>query len=334
MKLAWKYAALLLCCGSVHVFASGNTPTDDVIKQQFAKQSGGMMHLGHITLRRLDAVGNQATYSVEGDMAADDNLYRMVGMAGDYLFYENTWVKDRPVKFSAMMTAVGTQASGWTTTFFSMQTAAKNAGRPFSPTEDLSKTLVVNDSGFMAQFAKLDTQFAESKTTVETQQKQYDELKKQVMDLDEQIKRSWGTDASGKSLDRSAVLQAMNAEMYAVDHKNDMTKFSNQYYINVYEPALVACQKKAVCDAEPIRTARDVALEEQRREYHRQHDLMQEKITKAIAEKDAKVAPLRKQREALRGQMVVLEASNQELTYNAKRWQEGVARMRKEGAIP
>mgnify|MGYP000490074932 FL=1 len=181
MKLVWTRGAFLLCCVTVSVFANSNIPTDDVIKQQFAKQSGGLMHLGHITLRRLDAVGNQATYSVEGD----DNLYRMVGMAGDYLFYENTWVKNRPVKFSAMMTAVGTQASGWTTTFFSMQMAAKNAGRPFSPTEDLSKTLVVNDSGFMAKFAKLDTQFAESKTTVETQQKQYDELKKRVMDLDE-----------------------------------------------------------------------------------------------------------------------------------------------------
>lgn len=333
MKLPLRCLVLLLCC-SCPVFANDNTPTDKVIKQQFAKQFGGMMHLGSITLHPLDAVGNQATYTVEGDIAADDDLYRLVGMAGDYLFYEKTWTRDKPVKFSAMMTAVGTQASGWTTTFYSLQMAAKNSGRPFGKKEDLSKTLVVNDSGFMAQFAKLDSQFAESKTTVETQQKQYDTLKKQLVDLDEQIKRSWGTDANGKQLDRSAVLQAMNAEMYAVDRKNDMTKFSNQYYINVYEPALIACQKKAVCDAEPIRAARDVAMETQRREYKRQHDLMQEKIAKAIAEKDAKVAPLIKQRETLRGQMVVLESSNQALTYNAKRWQEGVAQMRKEGAIP
>ena len=43
MKLAWKCGMLLLCSFSPSVIADSNTPTDDVIKQQFAKQSGGMM---------------------------------------------------------------------------------------------------------------------------------------------------------------------------------------------------------------------------------------------------------------------------------------------------
>ncbi|BBT69565.1 MULTISPECIES: DUF1202 family protein [Enterobacteriaceae] len=334
MKLAWKCGMLLLCSFSPSVIADSNTPTDDVIKQQFAKQSGGMMHLVSISLRQLEATGNQATYTLEGDMASDDNLYTPVGMAGDYLFYEKTWTKGRPVKFSAMMTAVGTPASGWTTTFFSMQMAAKNAGRPFSEREDLSKLLVVNDSGFMAQFARLDAQFADSRTTIEKQKKQYDVLKTQVVELDEQMARSWGTDANGKPLDRSAVQQAMNAEIYAVDRRNDMAKFSNQYYINVYEPALVACQKKAVCDAEPIRAARDKALEEQKQEYYRQHKAIGDKVNARMAVMEEKVEPLRKKREALRGQMVVLESSNDELQYEAKRWQEGVERMREKGVIP
>lgn len=334
MKLAWKYGVLLLSCVALHAVADENTPTDDVIKQQFAKQSGGMMHLDRISLRQLDAVGNQATYSIEGDMASDDNLYTPVGLAGDYRFYEKTWTKGHSVKFSAMMTAVGTQASGWTTTFFSMQMAAKNAGRPFSEKEDLSKTLIVNDNGFLAQFAKLDAQFAESKVTVEKQKQQYAALNKQVMDLDEQIARSWGTDANGKPLDRDAVLRALSAEMIAVERKNDMNRFANHYYVTVFEPALVACQKKAVCDDKPIRAASDKALEEQKQEYYRQRNLIEEKNKAVMAEKDKKVAPLKKKREELFGQMVVLESSNDQLQYEEKRWQEGVTGMRKEGVIP
>ncbi|BBV64334.1 TPA: DUF1202 family protein [Kluyvera ascorbata] len=334
MKLAWKFGMLLLSCFALHALADSNVPTDDVIKQQFAKQSGGMMQMDNLKLHPLDAVGNQATYSVEGDMIATDNLYSVVGGAGDYLFYERTWTKGHPVKFSAMMTAVGTPASGWRTTFFSMQMAAKNSGRPFSEKEDLSKSLVVNDSGFMAQFAKIDAQFAVSKVQVEKQQAQYASLKKEVEALDEQIKQSWGKDANGKSLDRDAVQHALNAEVYAVDRKNDMNKFANQYYINVFEPALIACQKKAVCDDKPIRAASDKALEEQKQEYYRQHNLIDQKNKAIMAEKDKQVAPLQKKRESLRGQMVVLESSNYELQRDETFWREGVAKMRKEGVIP
>ncbi|HDG1663857.1 TPA: DUF1202 family protein [Kluyvera ascorbata] len=334
MKLAWKFGMLLLSCFALHALADSNVPTDDVIKQQFAKQSGGMMQMDNLKLHPFDAVGNQATYSVEGDMIATDNLYSVVGGAGDYLFYERTWTKGHPVKFSAMMTAVGTPASGWRTTFFSMQMAAKNSGRPFSEKEDLSKSLVVNDSGFMAQFAKIDAQFAVSKVQVEKQQAQYASLKKEVEALDEQIKQSWGKDANGKSLDRDAVQHALNAEVYAVDRKNDMNKFANQYYINVFEPALIACQKKAVCDDKPIRAASDKALEEQKQEYYRQHNLIDQKNKAIMAEKDKQVAPLQKKRESLRGQMVVLESSNYELQRDETFWREGVAKMRKEGVIP
>ena len=65
-----------------------------------------------------------------------------------------------------------------------------------------------------------------------------------------QINRSWGTDANGKTLDRSDVQQAM-LEKYEVNRQNDPLKFENHYYKTIYEPALTACQKKAVCDAEP-----------------------------------------------------------------------------------
>lgn len=333
MKLAWKSAALLLCCFAAHVLADDNTPTDDVIKQQFAKQSDGLIRMGDITLQQIEKVGNRATYTIEGDIIATDNLYAVVGVAGDYTFYERTWTKDQPVKFSAMMTAVGTKASSWSTEFYSMQAAAKRIGRPFSKNENLSKSLIVNDSGFMAQFAKLDAQFADSKASVEKQQKQYKALSQQIEALDEQINKAWGTDSNGKPLGRDAVLRAKQAEVYDVDSKNDMNKFINQYYIKVYEPALIACQKKGNCDTTSINAARDKAHEEKSAEYARQHDAISTKVKAEIEALEKKVEPLTKKREALRGQMVVLESSNYELTSDAKLWAEGVERLRKEGVI-
>lgn len=334
MTLAWKCGLLLLSSISLHAFADDNTPTDEVIKQQFAAQSGGEMRLDALTLRPLEAVGNRATYMVEGDMAATDSLYSMVGMAGDYLFYERTWTKGQPVKFSAMMTAVGTKASSWKTEFFSMQMAAKNAGRPFKEKEDLSKVLVVNDSGFMAQFAKIDAQFATSKAIVEKQRKEYEALQQKLAAQDEKIKRSWGADADGKSLDRSEVYRALFQQLDELDRKNNFAKFESQYYLNVYEPALAACQKKVGCDTASIHTARDVALEQTKEEYYRQHTQMRDKLNAAMEEKDKRVAPLQKERQALYEQMMGVSFSIGDLERDAKVWQEETAKLRKEGIIP
>lgn len=333
MKHAWKTIALLLITSPFHVLADANTPTDEVVKQQFAKQSGGIMRLASVTLKQLDAVGNQATYMLEGDMAATDDLYIRVGIAGDYFFYERAWAKGRPVKFSAMMTAVGTKDSGWKTEFFSMQMAAKNGGRPFRETEDLSKSLIVNDSSFMAQFAKIDASFAASKVTMQKLQKQQDTLKTEMTALDERINHSWGTDDNGKPLDRSAVQQAMLEKMYVVDRQNDPLKFENNYFKTVYEPALAACQKKAVCDAAPLRAERDAVLNEQKASYYRQHKEMSENIKTEMAARDKKVEPLQKQKGELRSQMVEMETRYRELERDYKFWQEGLERMRREGVI-
>ena len=119
MKEAWKTLTVLMIASPCYVLADANTPTDDVVKKQFAEQTGGIMRLQSVTLKQLDARGNQATYMLEGDMAAAEDLYICVGVAGDYFFYERVWTRGRPVKFSAMMTAVGTKDSGWQTEFFS-----------------------------------------------------------------------------------------------------------------------------------------------------------------------------------------------------------------------
>lgn len=333
MKHAGKMLAVLLITSPFHVLADANTPTDEVVKQQFAEQSDGIMRLQSVALKQLDARGNQATYMLEGDMASTDDLYILVGAAGEYLFYERAWTKGRPVKFSAMMTAVGTKDSGWKTEFFSMQMAAKNGGRPFRDTEDLSKSLIVNDSKFMAQFAKIDASFAQNRATMQKLLGQQESLKIKMTALDEQISRSWGTDANGKPLDRSAVQQAMLEKMYVVDRQNDPLKFENNYYKTIYEPALAACQKKAVCDAAPLRAERDAAVNEQKRSYYRQHKEMSENIKAEMAARDKKVEPLQKQQGELRMQLAALETRYKSLARDYKFWQEGVEKMRRDGVI-
>lgn len=333
MKLAWKTAALLLWCFSLHALAADNTPTDDVIKQQFAKESGGMLRLDSFTLRQLDAVGNQATYQVDGDMSSTDNLYTIVEGAGDYLFYERTWTKGQPVKFSAMMQAVGTKDSGWKTTFFSMQTAAKNVGRPFEAGEDRSKMLVVNDAHFMTELGKVEADFARRKATADKDLAQQKVLKQKIAALDEKISLSWGKDANGKPLDRSAVQQEKLEKMYAVDRENDPLKFENRYLETIYEPALAACQQKLSCDATPLYDARDKAFAEHRNAYYTKHTQMAGKIREDMAALDNNVAPLRKEQGELRKQLVALEVSTREFTRDYKWWREALEKMKKEGII-
>lgn len=325
MKYAWKTLTVLMIASPCHVLADANTPTDDVVKQQFAEQTGGIMRLQNVTLKQLDARGNQATYMLEGDMAAAEDLYIRVGVAGDYFFYERVWTRGRPVKFSAMMTAVGTKDSGWQTEFFSLQMAAKRGGRTFKEIGgDESKTLIVNDHKFMAQFAKIDASFAASKATMKTLQGQQDALKTEIAALEERINRSWGTDANGKPLDRSDVQQAMLEKMYEVDRQNDPLKFENHYYKTLYEPALAACQKKAVCDA---------VLNEQKRNYYRQHKEMSENIKAEMAARDKKIAPLQKQKGELNTQLMALEIRYRELARDEKYWQEGLEKMRRNGVL-
>ncbi|MBF8468134.1 DUF1202 family protein [Klebsiella oxytoca] len=325
MKYAWKTLTVLMIASPCHVLADANTPTDDVVKQQFAEQTGGIMRLQNVTLKQLDARGNQATYMLEGDMAAAEDLYIRVGVAGDYFFYERVWTRGRPVKFSAMMTAVGTKDSGWQTEFFSLQMAAKRGGRTFKEIGgDESKTLIVNDHKFMAQFAKIDASFAASKATMKTLQGQQDALKTEIAALEERINRSWGTDANGKPLDRSNVQQAMLEKMYEVDRQNDPLKFENHYYKTLYEPALAACQKKAVCDA---------VLNEQKRNYYRQHKEMSENIKAEMAARDKKIAPLQKQKGELNTQLMALEIRYRELARDEKYWQEGLEKMRRNGVL-
>lgn len=334
MKLPWKYGVLMFVCLPFHVFAHSNTPDDEAIKRKFIEKSGGIMRLESVALRQLETTGERTTYRIEGDVASTDNIYDMVGAVGDYIFFERTWTKGQPVKFSAIMTTVGTTSSDWEMDFSAPQTAAKNSGRPFRGKEDLSKYLIVNEPGFRAQLAKIDSRFSASMTVVKKQNKEFDVLKQKLTLVNKKLLNVWGTDGMGQPIGSSAFQHARFQELAALDAKNDSDKFEEQYDARIYEPALAACKKKAGCVSTSIDATRNAALDKQMEEATRQHQLMLEKIEVQIAEYEKKEASLLNASNTLRDQMEGLESSNREMSRAAEQWREGIERLRKEKIIP
>lgn len=331
MKRVVGLAALMFLSGSVQ--ADTNTPTDEVLKKQFNQAQEGIMQLDSITLRLLDSRGNQATYAAEGDISATDDLYAMVGMAGNYQFMEKTWTKGRPVKFSAMVTAVGTKDSGWTTEFFSMQVAAKNEGYPKPDISNKEKYLVITDSDFYPRLAKIEATWAAQKKTLDKSLEKQEQLKKDINALDAKIAASWGKDKNGKPLTRDDVQHALLEELQEVGRQNDPLHFENHYNKTVYEPALAECQKKSDCDATPLRKARDAALEDQRRDYQLKFKLKREEVTKTMDAYDKKREPLRKQRNELYSEMSDLDIQSSKLRTSYDSWEQDITSLRRRGLI-
>lgn len=331
IHLATGLALLFLTAG--YALADTTPPSDETLKKQFSEQYQGIIHLDSVSLRPLSSVGNQSTWAAEGDVSSTEDLYATVGMAADYRLVEKTWTKGKPVKFSAMVTATGTKDSGWATEFFSMQAAAKNAGIPLDDVNDEEKYLVVNNSDFYVRLAKIEARYHEQKKTLQEMKGEQKTLEKEIADLDVRIAHSWGTDASGKPLTRDDVQQSMLQEMYEADRKNDPLTFENHYDKTIYEPALAACQQKPDCDAEPLRKARDVALQEQKHDFYRQHMLKSEKIKEEMAARDKKVKPLYAKQGELRSQLINLETRSSELERNYTRWQQGITDLRRRGVI-
>lgn len=110
MVRQWIAGAALFALISGYSWAEVAQPSDNILKEQFSKQYHDILKLDSITLKNLDSTGNQATWSAEGDISSREDMYTGVGMAADYYFVEKTWTKDRPVKFSAMLTPKGTPA--------------------------------------------------------------------------------------------------------------------------------------------------------------------------------------------------------------------------------
>lgn len=334
MKQQWIAGIALLTLASTYCQADDITPpTDNILKDQFYADFTGLMRLDNISLKLISAEGNRATWSAEGDMSATEDLYNIAGMAGDYNFMEKNWVKGRLVKFSAMVTSVGTPVSGWRTEFFSLQTAAKDIGYPLPKTENKDKYLVITDSNFYPKLAKIEASYHDKKVVQEKAHSQMEQIEKQIADLDMQIKQSWGVDANGKPRTRSDAMQEKLEKMYEVDRQNDPLTYENNYYKTVYEPALAACQAKLDCDAAPLRAERDTVLSEQKRDYYRQHAIMSAKIKEEMAAHDEKLKPLYHQQSELRGQGMELDTKSSELKSEYERWDRDITDLRRKGII-
>ncbi|MBV7407046.1 DUF1202 family protein [Enterobacter sp. ENT03] len=330
MSHSWKYGALLFCCASFQAFADTTPPSNDTLKQQFSEQYSGMMRLEKITLRQLDAMGNQATWMAEGDIAATDDLYSIVGMAADYRFYEQTWVKNRPVKFSAMVTSVGTKESGWRTEFFSMQMAARNAGSPMKDKKELD--LVVTDSDFNARLNKIESAYADKKAMLDRWEKEKEQLSEKADALHTKIDASWTTQ-NGKPGNRETVMQEKLAAMRVADQQSDFMTFKDHYQKTVYEPAVAECRKKPDCDILPLMNARDEALAEHGRKHSAQHNAMYQKIQAEMAAGDKKVEPLYKEWQKLQGQIGRLNIEINETQRDYDHWQKDITELRERGVI-
>jgi hypothetical protein len=333
MKVQGIVAVSFLFLVSLVASATSNAPTYPVLSQQFSEQYNGFFHLDAITLEPLDTYGNQATYSVKGDMSATEDLYAIVGMAADYQLVEKTWTKGKPVKFSAMMTATGTPESGWTASFLSMQTAAKNVGHPLDDVNNQDKYLIVNDVGFDARLAKIDADYAVRKAKQQVSLTRQKALEKEIATLERQINASWGEDKNGKPLSRDDVQSALFQALYQFGRDNDPLKFENNYNAMIYEPALAACQKKPDCDATPLRKARDTVLSEQQHKYSVQHKIMSNKIKDEMAARDNTLQPLRHKQGELRSELVKLNVSSEELQRRLDRWDRDIAYLRRNGVI-
>lgn len=334
MKQQWIAGIALLTLASTYSQADDVIPpTDTILKDQFYADFTGLIRLDNISLKLMSAEGNRATWSAEGDMSATEDLYTLVGMADNYNFMEKTWVKGRQVKFSAMVTSVGTPVSGWRTEFFSLQTAAKDIGYPLPKTENKDKYLVITDSNFYPQLAKIEARYHDKKVAQEKAQSQMEQIEKQIADLDTQIKQSWGADANGKPRTRSDVMQEKLEKMYEVDKKNDPLTYENNYYKTIYEPALAACQTQPECDAAPLRAARDTALSEQKRDYYRQHALMSANIKEEMAAHDEQLKPLYHRQSELRGLGMALDTQSSKLKSEYEHWDRDITELRRKGII-
>lgn len=177
MKKQWIVGTALLMLMTGNVWADGEPPTENILKDQFKKQYHGILKLDAITLKNLDAKGNQAAWSAEGDVSSNDDLYTWVGQLADYELLEQTWTKDKAVKFSAMLTSKGTPASGWSVNFYSFQAAASDRGRVVDDIKTNNKYLIVNSEDFNYRFSQLET-------ALNTQKNSIPALEKEVKALD------------------------------------------------------------------------------------------------------------------------------------------------------
>lgn len=202
MVRQWIAGAALFALISGYSWAEVAQPSDNILKEQFSKQYHGILKLDSITLKNLDSTGNQATWSAEGDISSREDMYTGVGMAADYYFVEKTWTKDRPVKFSAMLTSKGTPASGWTVNYYSLQMAASDQGRAIDDIKTNDKYLIVNSDDFNYRFGNIEASWRAQKASIPGLEEQLSALDKKIA-VAKEADAYWGKGADGKPLTRA-----------------------------------------------------------------------------------------------------------------------------------
>ncbi|EIS7446987.1 DUF1202 family protein [Citrobacter sp. wls828] len=263
----WIAGATLFALVSGYSWAEVVQPTDQVLKEQFSKQYHDILKLNSVTLKNLDSTGNQATWSAQGDVSSRDDLYALVGLAGDYKFFERTWTKDRPVKFSAMLTSKGTLDSGWTVNYFSMQMAASDTGRVVDDIKTNDKYLVVNGDDFNFRFSQIDAECEAQRKSIASTESEVKALDPQIAAAKKKADAYWGKGADGKVMTREEAFKHMYKERDDFIKNNDSEAFAAKYEKEVYQPALAACRKEGdKCYETPIIQKKDFDISEQRRQ--------------------------------------------------------------------
>ncbi|EKO7971416.1 DUF1202 family protein [Escherichia coli] len=314
MKKQWIVGTALLMLMTGNAWADGEPPTENILKDQFKKQYHGILKLDAITLKNLDAKGNQATWSAEGDVSSSDDLYTWVGQLADYELLEQTWTKDKPVKFSAMLTSKGTPASGWSVNFYSFQAAASDRGRVVDDIKTNNKYLIVNSEDFNYRFSQLES-------ALNTQKNSIPALEKEVKALD-------------KQMTREEAFKKIHQQRDEFNKQNDSEAFAVKYDKEVYQPAIAACHKQSEeCYEVPIQQKRDFDINEQRRQTFLQSQKLSRKLQDDWVTLEKGQYPLTMKVSEINSKKVAILMKIDDINQANERWKKDTEQLRRNGVI-
>ncbi|EGQ0031824.1 DUF1202 family protein [Escherichia albertii] len=330
MKKQWIVCTALFVLMSGNGWADGEPPTENVLKDQFKKQYHGILKLDAISLKNLDAKGNQATWSAEGDVSSSDDLYTWVGQLADYELLEQTWAKDKPVKFSAMLTSKGTPASGWTVNFYSFQAAASDSGRVVDDIKTNNKYLIVNSEDFNYRFSQLESALNTQKNSIPALEKDVKELDKQMVAAQKAADAYWGKNANGKQMTREDAFKKIFQQRDEFNKQNDSEAFATKYD----KDAIAACHKQsAECYEVPIQQKRDFDINEQRRQTFLQSEKLSRKLQDDWITLEKGQYPLTMKVSEINSKKVAILMKIDDINQACDRWKKDVDDLRRNGVI-
>ncbi|AAX66951.1 DUF1202 domain-containing protein [Salmonella enterica] len=334
MVRQWIAGAALFALISGYSWAEVAQPSDNILKEQFSKQYHGILKLDSITLKNLDSTGNQATWFAEGDISSREDMYTGVGMAADYYFVEKTWTKDRPVKFSAMLTSKGTPASGWTVNYYSLQMAASDQGRAIDDIKTNDKYLIVNSDDFNYRFGNIEASWRAQKASIPGLEEQLSALDKKIAVAKKEADAYWGKGADGKPLTRAEAFKKTLKERDDYVKANDSSVYAEKYEKEVYQPALDACRKQSEpCNEAAIQQKRDLDIHEQRRQVFLKSEELRRKAQNDWITLEKGQYPLNIAVQKLQMQQSDIRIKIMDINDGYERWKKDTDDLRRKGVI-